>query len=45
VTTFAVVSGVLEAELSSGVVVILGAANLIADGFSMAISNFLGRPG
>ncbi len=43
VTTFAVVSGVLGAELSSGVVIILGVANLIADGFSMAVSNFLGR--
>jgi VIT1/CCC1 family predicted Fe2+/Mn2+ transporter len=43
VTTFAVVSGVLGAELSSGVVIILGLANLIADGFSMAISNLLGR--
>ena len=43
VTTFAVVSGALGAELSSGVIIILGTANLIADGFSMAVSNFLGR--
>ena len=28
--------------MSGGVVLILGAANLIADGFSMAASNFLG---
>jgi VIT1/CCC1 family predicted Fe2+/Mn2+ transporter len=42
VTTFAVVSGVVGAQLSSGVILILGAANLIADGFSMAASNFLG---
>ena len=42
VTTFAVVCGVQGAGLSAGVVVILGAANLIADGFSMAASNFLG---
>ncbi len=36
VTTFAVVSGVAGAGLSSGVIVVLGFANLIADGFSMA---------
>lgn len=42
VTTFAVVSGVAGAGLSSGVVVVLGFANLIGDGFSMAASNFLG---
>ncbi len=42
VTTFAIVSGVAGAGLSSGVVIVLGLANLIADGFSMAMSNFLG---
>lgn len=42
VTTFAVVSGVAGAELSATIVLILGFANLIADGFSMAASNFLG---
>lgn len=42
VTTFAVVSGVAGAELSTVVVLILGFANLIADGFSMAASNYLG---
>jgi VIT1/CCC1 family predicted Fe2+/Mn2+ transporter len=42
VTTFAVVSGVSGAELSPAVVLILGFANLVADGFSMAASNFLG---
>jgi VIT1/CCC1 family predicted Fe2+/Mn2+ transporter len=42
VTTFAVVSGVAGAGLSSGVVVILGVANLIGDGFSMAAGNYLG---
>lgn len=41
VTTFAVVSGVAGANLSQRVVVILGLANLIADGFSMAVGNFL----
>lgn len=42
VTTFAVVAGVAGAGLESRVVIILGAANLIADGFSMSISNYLG---
>ena len=40
VTTFAVVSGVVGAQLSSQVILILGAANLLADGFSMAAGNF-----
>jgi VIT1/CCC1 family predicted Fe2+/Mn2+ transporter len=42
VTTFAVVSGVAGAQLSPLIVLILGFANLVADGFSMAASNFLG---
>jgi VIT1/CCC1 family predicted Fe2+/Mn2+ transporter len=42
VTTFAVVSGVSGAELSPSIVLILGFANLAADGFSMAASNYLG---
>jgi len=42
VTTFAVVAGVAGADLSTGIVLILGVANLIADGFSMAASNFSG---
>ena len=42
VTTFAIVSGVAGAGLSPIVVLILGFANLFADGFSMAASNFLG---
>lgn len=41
VTTFAVVAGVAGARLSAAIVIILGVANLIADGFSMAVSNFL----
>ena len=40
VTTFAVVAGVAGAELSDQVIIILGLANLIADGFSMASSNW-----
>lgn len=42
VTTFAVVAGVAGASLSTAVVLILGFANLIADGLSMAIGNYLG---
>lgn len=42
VTTFAVVAGVMGAGLSTGVILILGIANLLADGFSMAVSNYLG---
>lgn len=42
VTTFAVVAGAQGAGLASGVAVILGIANLVADGFSMAAGNFLG---
>lgn len=42
VTTFAIVAGVAGAGLDAVVVIILGAANLLADGFSMAASNFLG---
>jgi VIT1/CCC1 family predicted Fe2+/Mn2+ transporter len=37
-----VVAGVAGAQLSATIVIILGFANLIADGFSMAASNFLG---
>jgi VIT1/CCC1 family predicted Fe2+/Mn2+ transporter len=43
VTTFAVVCGVVGADLSTRVVLILGFANLVADGFSMGASNFLAR--
>src|SRR5215204_5280974 len=42
VTTFAVVAGAVGGGLSTGVVVILGFANLLADGFSMGVSNYLG---
>lgn len=42
VTTFAIVAGVVGAELSAGIVLILGVANLLADGFSMAASNYSG---
>lgn len=42
VTTFAIVSGVVGAELSPWIILVMGFANLLADGFSMAASNFLG---
>ncbi|MGB9965744.1 VIT1/CCC1 transporter family protein [Halobacterium sp. CBA1126] len=43
VTTFAVVAGVAGAALDPGIVVILGVANLLADGFSMGMSSYLSR--
>ncbi len=43
ITTFAVVFGVVGASLSERVIVILGFANLLADGFSMGASNYLAR--
>src|SRR3989338_437652 len=42
ITTFAVVAGVAGASLSPLIVLILGGANLFADGFSMAVGNYLG---
>ena len=42
VTTFAVVAGVSGANLSPRIVLILGVANLLADGFSMAAANYSG---
>lgn len=41
VTTFAIVAGVAGANLESRTVLILGFANVLADGFSMAASNYL----
>jgi len=41
ITTFAVVSGVAGANLGTGVILILGLANLFADGFSMATGAYL----
>lgn len=43
ITTFAVVAGVAGAGLSPTIVIILGIANLIADGCSMGIGDFLGE--
>jgi VIT1/CCC1 family predicted Fe2+/Mn2+ transporter len=41
ITTFAVVSGVAGAQLGAHIVLILGLANLLADGFSMATGAYL----
>ena len=41
ITTFAVVAGVEGGGLSLRVVLIIGAANLVADGLSMAVGNYL----
>lgn len=41
ITTFAVVAGVAGGGLSLRVVLIIGAANLFADGLSMAVGNYL----
>ncbi|MCB1475134.1 MAG: VIT1/CCC1 transporter family protein [Rhodobiaceae bacterium] len=40
ITTFSVVAGAVGAGFGPVVVIILGSANLIADGFSMAVSNY-----
>ena len=42
VTTFAVVAGSVGAGFSGVVAIVLGFANLLADGFSMAVSNYQG---
>ena len=41
ITTFAVVTGVAGAQLGTSVILILGLANLLADGFSMATGAYL----
>lgn len=40
ITTFAVVAGASGANLNLSVIIILGVANLLADGFSMSVGNF-----
>jgi VIT1/CCC1 family predicted Fe2+/Mn2+ transporter len=42
ITTFAVVAGVTGGTLNSMTVLILGVANLVADGLSMGVGNYLG---
>lgn len=41
VTTFAVVAGTVGADLPDGIILVLGVANLLADGFSMGAGAFL----
>lgn len=41
ITTFAVVAGVRGGEFAAGVAIVIGVANLFADGLSMAVGNFL----
>lgn len=41
ITTFAVVAGVAGGELSGTAALVIGAANLAADGLSMGVGNFL----
>lgn len=41
ITTFAVVAGAVGAALNPAIILILGFGNLLADGFSMAVSNYL----
>ncbi|MFT4522891.1 MAG: VIT1/CCC1 family predicted Fe2+/Mn2+ transporter [Bacteroidia bacterium] len=41
ITTFAVVAGSVGAGLESSIIIILGFANLLADGFAMSIGAFL----
>ena len=43
VTTFAIVTGVMGASLSSGIILILGFSNLFADGFSITAANYQGN--
>ena len=42
ITTFAIVAGVVGANLPGTVVLVLGLANLIADGFAMGAGNYSG---
>lgn len=41
ITTFAVIAGAAGAGFSSAIIIVLGIANLIADGFSMGASKYL----
>lgn len=43
ITTFAIVASSAGANLPPSIVVVLGVANMLADGFSMATSNYLAR--
>lgn len=41
ITTFAVVAGAAGANMESSIIIILGMANLLADGFSMSVGSYL----
>ena len=41
ITTFAIITGVVGAALSPTIILVLGFANVLADGFSMGASNYL----
>lgn len=43
ITTFAVVAGVAGAGLSVDIIIVLGIANMVADGISMAVGDYLGE--
>jgi vacuolar iron transporter family protein len=43
ITTFAVVSGVVGAQLAPAIIIILGLANLLGDGISMALGAFISQ--
>ncbi|MEM8650685.1 MAG: VIT1/CCC1 transporter family protein, partial [Pseudomonadota bacterium] len=42
ITTFALVAGIVGAGISKNIILVLGFANILADGFSMAASNYSG---
>ena len=42
ITTFAIVAGVVGADMPGAVVLVLGMANLVADGFAMGAGNYSG---
>jgi len=43
VTTFAVVAGVVGAGFATEIIIVLGIANMVADGISMALGDYLGE--
>ncbi len=43
ITTFAVVAGVVGADLPTKIILILGVANMVADGISMSVGDYLGE--
>ena len=42
ITTFAVAAGAAGAGMTSSVVIVLGLANMLADGLAMALGSYLG---